>query len=138
MKTQTKLTLAFFMTILMCLGAFAGDGASGGGASSLWDSIFKTPNSMANPKYANEDSDEQGMVIYRDESDFQDIFLTTIHSFTTDEGIEIEIKSVVAFILKPESVGKKFTEMKVSDISVILTEDGLGYPIEMLYNLQLH
>ncbi len=133
-KLLTILSLLF----CLCPYAFAGDGASGGGASSLWDSIFKTPNSMANPKYASEDSDEQGVVIYQDESDFKDIFLSTIHSFTTNDGAEIELKQIVAFIVKEESISKTFNELKISDINVILTADGYGYPVEILYRLQLH
>lgn len=133
-KLLTILSLIF----CLCPYAFAGDGASGGGASSLWNSIFKTPNSMANPKYASEDGDEQGIVIYQDESDFADIYLSTIHSFTTNDGTEIELKQIVAFIVKPESINKTFNELKISDIDVILTADRLGYPVDVLYRLQLH
>lgn len=132
------LIILSLMATFLNVSAFAGDGASGGGASSLWDTIFKTPNSMANPKYADDNEGGGAAVLYREDIEYFDTPILSIHSFTNEDGRVIEVRNIVAFIINEEHIGKRFDQLTLKDIKYILVEDGNGYPIENIYRIELH
>lgn len=137
---MVKKILILLSFIICCLhsASYAGDGASGGGSCSLWDSIFKGPNSMANPKYANDGEEDSSSVIYREENEFYNTPILKVHSFTTEEGIEIQLKNIVAFIIIDPDQNKTLDQLQLKDIKAILNDNGNGYLIENIYRIELH
>ncbi len=118
-----KLIIALTL-IFLSVGAFAGDGADGGGAKhSLWDQLFKGEQSMHNPKYSNDNNEQNTVVIYADEEQLQETSGLEVMRFFFDNGQEVEIGEVKMFLVQENAVNENLEEIKLKDIIGIVVGD---------------